>query len=66
MHRKALQQLIALQAPVFVYVSCNPTTLARDLQDLRDAGYVAERLWPLDMFPQTYHIEAVVRLVRPG
>jgi 23S rRNA (uracil1939-C5)-methyltransferase len=64
MHRKALAQLIALDAPVFVYVSCNPTTLARDLQDLHIARYSIDRVWPLDMFPQTHHVETVVRLTR--
>ncbi|MBN1475517.1 23S rRNA (uracil-5-)-methyltransferase RumA, partial [Candidatus Sumerlaeota bacterium] len=59
-----LAQLIALEAPVFVYVSCNPTTLARDLQDLHIARYSIDRVWPLDMFPQTHHVETVVRLTR--
>jgi 23S rRNA (uracil1939-C5)-methyltransferase len=64
MHRKALARIIEFQAPLFVYVSCNPTTLARDLQELQGAGYTVERLWLLDMFPQTYHVETVVRLTR--
>lgn len=64
MHQRALQQLIAIGAPVFVYVSCNPTTLARDLQQLHESGYAIERAWPLDMFPHTYHVETVVKLRR--
>ncbi len=64
MHRKALAQLMDLRVPVFVYVSCNPTTLARDLQDLHAAGYTIERVWPLDMFPHTFHVETVVKLTR--
>jgi 23S rRNA (uracil1939-C5)-methyltransferase len=63
MDGKALDQLIALRAPVVVYVSCNPTTMARDLQSALAAGYRIEYVVPVDMFPQTYHVECVARLV---
>ncbi len=63
MEKKALEQLLALRAPVFVYVSCNPTTMARDFQQAIEAGYRLDRIRAVDMFPQTYHIECVARLV---
>jgi 23S rRNA (uracil1939-C5)-methyltransferase len=57
---KALRRTGALQAPRLVYVSCNPTTLAGDLQVLRsDYGYDLIRCTPVDMFPHTPHIESV-------
>jgi 23S rRNA (uracil1939-C5)-methyltransferase len=51
-------------ARTIVYISCNPTTLARDLKSFIDAGYTVERVVPVDMFPHTYHIETVVKLVK--
>lgn len=47
-----------------VYVSCNPTTLAADLQELTSADYAIEAIQPLDLFPHTYHVECVVGLRR--
>jgi 23S rRNA (uracil1939-C5)-methyltransferase len=56
---------IAKHAPkVVVYVSCDPATLARDAQKLVEAGYRAERACPIDLMPQTSHVEVVLRLVR--
>jgi 23S rRNA (uracil1939-C5)-methyltransferase len=47
-----------------VYVSCNPATLARDIALLQDFGYHAEETQPVDMFPQTTHVESVTVLTR--
>ena len=47
-----------------LYVSCNPTTLARDLKTLAAAGWQVDRVQPVDMFPQTYHIECMATLSR--
>ena len=62
MDKRSLQGLIKLRAPLFIYVSCNPSTLARDLATLAEAGYAIETVQPIDLFPQTYHVEAIVRL----
>ena len=62
---KALRRTGALGASRVVYVSCNPTTLASDLQVLRDEyGYQLERCRPVDMFPHTPHVESVSALRR--
>ncbi|MFZ3209582.1 MAG: class I SAM-dependent RNA methyltransferase [Geobacteraceae bacterium] len=51
-----------LKPRAIIYVSCDPATLARDLNDLRNSGYEVVKSRPLDMFPQTYHIESVTLL----
>ncbi len=57
-----LAAIVRFRPAVVVYVSCNPTTLARDLRVLVDGGYGIDSVTPLDMFPQTGHIESVSRL----
>jgi 23S rRNA (uracil1939-C5)-methyltransferase len=61
MHEKLVQKLLDIAAPLVVYVSCNPATQARDLQALGEK-YSVEKIQPVDMFPQTHHIENVVQL----
>ena len=64
---KALARAAALGAERFVYVSCNPTTLASNGAELRELGYALTRVAPVDMFPQTHHIETVALFERqPG
>ena len=61
MHEKAVQFLLDLAAPRMVYVSCNPSTQARDLV-LLSAKYRVVKVRPVDMFPHTHHIENVALL----
>ena len=56
--------LRALEVPRAVYVSCDPATLARDVRGCVEAGYRVTTVVPVDMFPQTHHVEAMVALER--
>jgi 23S rRNA (uracil1939-C5)-methyltransferase len=60
---KVLEAVANLAPRTFIYVSCNPETLARDLGLMRDLGYRTIEVQPVDMFPQTPHVESVARLV---
>ena len=61
-HPKAIGKIIAFGAPEIVYVSCKPTSLARDLEIFQQEGYQVERVKLMDMFPRTVHVETVVLL----
>jgi 23S rRNA (uracil1939-C5)-methyltransferase len=63
---EVLQAVTRLQPRVIIYVSCNPETLARDLDELSRLGYRTAAIQPVDMFPQTAHVESVARLVKIG
>ncbi len=56
------RQLAAITAKRLIYISCDPATLCRDLADLTDEGFTISAIQPVDMFPQTHHIETVVLL----
>ena len=61
MSEPLVRKILEMQAPVVVYVSCNPATQARDLNMMKDK-YRVTRVRPVDMFPHTHHIENVVQL----
>lgn len=63
MHKDVVAQLLKIGAPRIVYVSCNSATQARDLA-LLDDMYKVEKFQPVDMFPQTHHVENVVLLTK--
>ena len=64
--QKVVRRIIEAAPKRIVYVSCNPTTLAPNAAQLVEAGYSLGRVRPVDMFPQTPHIECVAELWRDG
>jgi 23S rRNA (uracil1939-C5)-methyltransferase len=63
--QKVVRRIIEAGPRRLVYVSCNPTTLAPNAAQLTEAGYTLKRVRPVDMFPQTPHIECVA-LIEKG
>ncbi|MET3683183.1 23S rRNA (uracil1939-C5)-methyltransferase [Alkalibacillus flavidus] len=61
-----LQAMIDMEPKRIVYVSCNPSTLARDLSYLAEGGYETKEIQPVDMFPQASHVESVTLLEKKG
>ncbi|MCH7625643.1 MAG: class I SAM-dependent RNA methyltransferase [Chloroflexi bacterium] len=64
-HPNALDALVVNRVPRIVYVSCDPDALARDLDRLVSGGYRVDAVEPLDMFPQTHHVECLATLTFP-
>ena len=65
-HPDAIESVISSKATKLAYVSCDPPSLARDLDKLVQQGYKIDTVTPIDMFPQTYHIECVTTLSLDG
>ncbi len=63
MHKDVVGQVLSMSPQKIVYVSCNPATLARDLEMLAPK-YEIKQIQPIDMFPHTYHIESVALLIK--
>ncbi|BDR56442.1 23S rRNA (uracil(1939)-C(5))-methyltransferase RlmD [Xylocopilactobacillus apis] len=57
-----IDQSVKMQPKMIIYVSCNPATLGRDLSLYQERGYQIKKIQPVDMFPQTAHIETIVLL----
>ncbi|HMJ08048.1 MAG TPA: RsmD family RNA methyltransferase, partial [Pyrinomonadaceae bacterium] len=62
--KETIRNIARLGPAEISYVSCEPSILARDLRVLLDLGYLISRITAIDMFPQTHHVETVVRLTR--
>ncbi|MDD3302813.1 MAG: 23S rRNA (uracil(1939)-C(5))-methyltransferase RlmD [Candidatus Gracilibacteria bacterium] len=63
MHPDALPNILKFNSKTIIYVSCNPSTLARDLEYiLKNSPYNIKEIIPVDMFPHTHHIETIVKL----
>jgi 23S rRNA (uracil1939-C5)-methyltransferase len=64
--QKIVRRILESEPAKIVYVSCNPTTLAPNARQMADAGYALREVRPVDMFPQTAHVECVALLERAG
>lgn len=57
-----LSSMCKLNPEKIIYISCNPETQARDVEYLVENGYKVKKIQPVDMFPQTTHVESIVKL----
>ncbi|MCE7920530.1 MAG: class I SAM-dependent RNA methyltransferase, partial [Chloroflexi bacterium CFX1] len=57
--KRALDAILQINPQIIAYVSCDPSTLARDAARLIQGGYALKQVAPFDLFPQTYHIESI-------
>ena len=64
LHPKVIRDTLLLGAEKITYVSCNPTTFARDAKLIAEGGYQLKRVIPVDMYPHTFHVELVGLLER--
>jgi 23S rRNA (uracil1939-C5)-methyltransferase len=66
LERQVLDSILKMNPPTLLYVSCDPSTLARDAARLVAGGYRLVEVTPFDLFPQTYHIESISLFQRTG
>ena len=66
LHQNVVDDILRVAPKRLVYVSCNPSTLARDLKLFCETDYELKAVQPVDMFPHTTHIETVAQLVKKG
>jgi len=62
LHPKTLKEILKINPTKIIYVSCNPTTQARDVREFINSNYIMGKVQPIDMFPHTHHIECVITL----
>lgn len=61
---EAIDAIVNLSPKIIIYISCDPATLSRDIKSFIEHGYALKKSQPVDMFPQTYHIESINLLTR--
>ena len=61
MHKKVIEQILKINAERIIYVSCNSATQARDIELMKEQ-YIVSVIQPVDMFPQTHHVENIIVL----
>ena len=65
-HPKAINKIIDFNPESFIYVSCNPVTLVRDLKMFKERGYRVDKVKLMDMFPRTRHVESIILMTYCG